>query len=132
MALAVMLATDEDALTCDFAEYYHVYDLQGLSPQYAAILAYGLREDSRIMLAMTDQKIRTDTQLFATMVDSLRWLCWSKTKDGAKGRNRPESILETMLNGPKKKDIIGFRTPEDFEKARMKLIGDTQWQQEQK
>lgn len=122
MALAVMLATDEDALICDFAEYYHIYDMQGLSPQCAAILASGLREDSRVMLAMSKQKVRTEIQLVAMIADAVRWLCWSKTKDGSRNRNRPESILENMLHGPKVKDVQAFRTAEEFEKARARII----------
>lgn len=44
----MMMATDEDALICDFAETYHIYDYRQLKPSYAATLAAGLREDSRI------------------------------------------------------------------------------------
>ena len=122
MALAVMLATDEDALICDFAEYYHIYDMQGLSPEYAAVLASGLREDARIMLALSNQKVKTETQLVAMIVDAVRWLCWSKTKDGSRNRNRPESILESMLQGPKVKSVQAFRTAKEFEKARARII----------
>ena len=41
-----MIATDEDALICDFAETYHIYDYRSLDVEYAATLAYGLRDDS--------------------------------------------------------------------------------------
>lgn len=122
MVLAVMLATDEDALICDFAEYYHIYDMQGLSPQYAAILASGLRDDSRIMLAMSNQKVQVKTQLVAMIADAVRWLCWSKTKDGSRNRNRPESILDRLLQGPKVKEVQSFRTAEEFERARARII----------
>lgn len=117
MTLAVMLATDEDALVCDFAEYYHVYDMQGLPAGYAAVLACGLREESRIMLAMTGQKVDLKTQLIAGLSDAVKWLCWSKTRDGQKGRNRPASILEELTRGPKQKQVMTFRTSEEFERA---------------
>ena len=42
-----MLAADEDAVICDFAEVYHVLDLRALAPPLAATLAAGLPPDSR-------------------------------------------------------------------------------------
>lgn len=118
-----MLATDEDALVCDFAEYYHIYDMQGLSPQYAAVLACGLREDSRIMLAMTGQRVDLRMQIWASIADSVKWLCWSKTKDGQKGRNRPASILGSLTEAKKENDIMTFTTAEEFERARQRVLG---------
>ena len=43
-----MMALDEDALICDFAETYHIYNIYGMPVQYIATLAIGLRDDSRI------------------------------------------------------------------------------------
>jgi hypothetical protein len=47
-----MLSTDRDALICDMAETYHVYDMRALPTKTVATLACGLREDSRIKLKM--------------------------------------------------------------------------------
>lgn len=58
-----------------------------------------------------------NTLLLALAVDRLTWLVWSQTKDGQKGRNRPESLYEALMNGPKEKEIKSFQTPHDFEKA---------------
>ena len=41
MALTAMLATDEDALLCDFAETYGVYDLEALPVEKLAVLSFG-------------------------------------------------------------------------------------------
>ena len=43
-----MIDLDEDALICDFAETYHIYDYRSLPASMAATLAVGLRDDSRI------------------------------------------------------------------------------------
>ena len=43
-----------------------------------------------------------------------------RTKDAAHGRNKPDSILDAMLQEEKK--VTGFRTPEEFEARRQKII----------
>lgn len=45
-----MMALDRDALECDMAETYRIYDLRALPPERVAMLACGLRADSRIKL----------------------------------------------------------------------------------
>ena len=47
LILAAMAARDEDALVCDMAETYHIFDYRALPLFLAARLACGLREDSR-------------------------------------------------------------------------------------
>ena len=41
-----MMAADEDALACDIAETYGIYDMRALPAGRLAVLAVGLREDS--------------------------------------------------------------------------------------
>ena len=50
MILAAMLERSEDSLICDLAETYHIYDMRSFKASYIAILAAGLREDSRVMM----------------------------------------------------------------------------------
>lgn len=45
--------------------------------------------------------------LAADIADSLRWLVWAKTADGAKGRNRPRQIQRP---GVKQAERIGIKT----------------------
>lgn len=45
-----MVAEDEHALICDLAETYGIYDYHKLPARTVAILATGLREDSRIFM----------------------------------------------------------------------------------
>lgn len=61
--------------------------------------------------------------LQAAQVDALNVLVWQNTKDGAKGRNKPKSILKTIKGGNKKKDIVAFSSAEEFEKRRKELLG---------
>lgn len=52
MVLAAMMAKDRDALLCDLAETYHIYDFASVPVRTLAILAAGLREGSRIRTEM--------------------------------------------------------------------------------
>lgn len=119
-----MIATDDDALVCDMAETYRIYDYRALPPGRAAVLACGLHEDARINMKMRKQEVTLDTLLHAIIADQARLLVWSKTKDGEKNRNRPESIAEKLLQGPDKEDKVkAFVTADDFAKAFQRLAG---------
>lgn len=52
--------------------------------------------------------------LQAAQLDTLNVLAWQNTKDGAKGRNRPKSILNNLKVEKKESELKGFRTGEDF------------------
>ncbi|EGF47522.1 unknown phage protein [Lacticaseibacillus rhamnosus MTCC 5462] len=125
MILARMLATDEDALVCDLAETYQIYDYRQLSPLRVAVFSCGLRADSRIMPEMTSQAVPIDTLLLAQIVDVVNLLFWAKTKNGMKGLNRPRSVSQAILNGTSRKseaDGVAFTSGEDFEKERQRIL----------
>lgn len=61
-------------------------------------------------------KITLEQSLLAHIADDLSFQSWAKTKDGQKNRNRPNSILKTLLED-KKDEMETFMTPEDFDKA---------------
>lgn len=116
-----MAAADEDALTCDFAETYHVLRWRALPARLAATLAAGLRPDSRIMLRLTGAKVPRETLLAALAVDALQLLVWQNTRDGVKGRNRPPSIVKAMTEEPKPK-LSAFDSPEAFDAWRAEKL----------
>ena len=82
----ILIATDEDALICDLAETYHIYDMRQFDPDYIAILAVGLRIDSRIKKRLTGVDIDINTLLLAHIVDNTAINVWAKTEDARKGR----------------------------------------------
>ena len=45
-----------DALVCDMAEYYHIYNYRDYPARYIATLVAGLRPESRVCLERNDQK----------------------------------------------------------------------------
>ncbi|KXT73199.1 Phage protein [Streptococcus sp. DD10] len=117
-----MLETDEDALVCDLAETYGIYDYRQLPAWRVAVFAYGLREDSRIKLVMSGQRVAFDTMLWAGIFDRLSQLVWAKTKDAAKGRNQPKSILDSLTQQVKEREEMVFASGEEFEIYRQKLL----------
>lgn len=120
-----MLDLDEEALICDLAETYGIFDYESLPVQTVATLSIGLRGDSRIKLKAAGRKLGTTDALLATIADYLAMIFWTKTKDGQKGRNRPKSIREALENGNKKdNEIVGFESVEEFERAREALLDE--------
>lgn len=116
-----MVATDEDALICDLAETYHIYDYKSLPCLKVAIFACGLRSDSRIKMKMNNIKFPLDTILRASATDNLALLVWMQTQDGVKGHNRPKSIVKMLLDDDKD-SCESFCTAEEFENRRKAII----------
>lgn len=117
-----MINLDEDALICDFAETYRIYDYTTLSPKYAGVLACGLRENSRIKMKMSEQIVDMTTILLATIADRAQVLIWQNTEDGQKGRNVPESIVQKLIGQKDERDHMVFNTGADYEAYRERLI----------
>jgi len=115
-----MLKVDENALICDLAETYHIYDYRQLPPSKVAIFAIGLKDDSRIKMKLSGSKVSLETLLLAGIVDRLNILIWQNTEDGAKGRNRPKPILDVIYE--KESDISAFTSGKEFEEERRRLI----------
>ena len=119
-----MIALDEDALICDFAETYHIYDLYRLPADYAAILACGLREGSRIRMKQAGLRIDLKELLLARIVDNTAINVYSKTKDAKKGKNYPKSITKTLTEQyDPSKHAMQFETGADFDKKWRELNG---------
>lgn len=120
-----MVALDEDALICDFAETYRIYNYKALPPVTAARLACGLRDDSRIKLKQNKSPISLDTALLAAVYDRLAWLQWANTKDAQDGLGKPDPILPILM-GTKtdggKPDTEIFEDPATFFARREELL----------
>lgn len=120
-----MVATDEDALICDLAETYQIYDYRRLPFKMVAVFSFGLREDSRIKMKMNDIGVPFETLLLAGIQDKLNVLIWQQTKDGMNGRNYPASMLALLTKSQQKSktsDLVGFESSEDFLREREKLL----------
>jgi len=108
-----MVAHDEDAVICDMAETYRIYDMYSLPVRMVARLANGLRYDSRIKTEMAGYQYRLSDLLMAAVVDRL-----------TAGHDGP-GVLDMLLGVKPKVDPdipVGFSTGADFEAARADLL----------
>lgn len=104
----------KDELICDFAEYYHIYDMRAFNIRYIAILAVGLREESRTKIKMNNMKLGMQSLMLAKIADNTSFLVWAKTEDGMKNVNKPPMILEALMKADDPEAAQGFDTVEDF------------------
>lgn len=117
-----MISIDHDALVCDLAQYYHVYELRKLPLETVAILACGLPRESRIIRILSGSNVDMQTLMSACILDYLAILVWFQTKDGHQNRNRPKSYVQILMGKEdEKKEEKEFRSPEDFEAERKKI-----------
>ena len=115
-----MIKADEDALVCDLAETYHIYDYKRLPVKLVASLAVGLRPDSRIKIKLSGSKVSPEMMMMAAIIDRLTVLVWMQTKDGQHGRNQPKPVL-SVFEKPES-DAISFLSGEDYERERQRLL----------
>lgn len=119
-----MIIADEDALICDFAETYGIYDYRKLPLRMAAIFASGLRDNSRIKIKMSGMNASPELILNAAIADRVGLLAWMQSEDGMKNRNRPESILGAILHQPREESSVEtFESGQAFQDEWDKLTG---------
>lgn len=120
-----MIALDEDALICDLAEIYHIYDMESFAPEYIATLACGLRENSRVKMSLSGLKVSVETLLLAHIVDNTAINVYAKTKDAKSGRNRPKSVVKALTSDlDDSKHARKFRSGNDFLEEWRRLNGN--------
>jgi hypothetical protein len=122
-----MIALDEDALICDLAETYQIYDYRSLPLKTVATLAAGLRENSRIKLLASGSPVNQDTLLLATIADRVELFRFGFSKDADK-KEPPPSLLRMLLGEEKPvKNNSGartFRSADELNKELARLRGD--------
>ena len=112
-----MVAADEDALRCDFAQYYHVLDFRRLPLRTAAVFAQGLPEESRTVRRLSGARIDVRTALLARIFDGVMLLVWQQTENGHKGRNPPKSLFDYLMRGEEDEKPRSYATAADFRTA---------------
>ena len=127
MTLAGMVNFDEDALVCDFAETYHIYDYKALPVKLAATLAAGLRDDSRIKLRAAGAPVSMSEILLASIADRIEAFRYGLSEDATKGRNKPTLLVDVLYGETKKsndKGVMSFDTPEEFQRTLARIKGE--------
>lgn len=114
-----MIELDEDALICDLAETYHIFDYRSLPVQLVATLSSGLRDDSRIMLRAAGSTVSMETIILASIADNLSLIRASFSKDAKK----PPLFSEAIM-GAKDKPVMGFKSASEFEAKLAQIRGE--------
>lgn len=117
-----MLGTDRDAVVCDLAETYHLFDLYAVSLETLATLCAGLRDDSRIKMKMMDMRRIAPSFSLVHISDTLTMLTHSLA--AKEGTPMPELYSDIMTGKQKTKQSKGFYSIEEFEEARRRMIGN--------
>lgn len=117
-----MIKVDENALICDLAETYHIFNYKEIAADKVAIFAIGLRDDSRIKMKISGSKLDFKTLLLAKLVDDFAMLLWSKTKESRKGLNKPYQIIGSLFK--KESDVKAFQSGKDFELEKQRLLAE--------
>ena len=121
-----MIGADRDAVICDLAETYGIFDYRALPVEMLATLVVGLRDSSRIKMHIAGSKSAQDTLLIAAAVDRLSLIVWSMSKDAQTGENRPNMLLPVLMNGKQEErnnSNTVFGSGEEFEAERERLMG---------
>lgn len=116
-----MINLDEDALICDLAETYHIYDYRSLPVKLVATLSAGLRDDSRIKLKAAEASVGLDTVILAAIADNLALL---RASMSSKNKGEPFLFSEAINSEKKKQKASGFKTAEEFEAALKRIRGE--------
>ena len=123
MVLATMIATDEDSLICDLAQFYHVFDYKSMTVELVATLSAGLPEDSRIMRKLSKRNISKSELMLAAIYDDLNAYLYSMTSNAKHGINRPASIVDKWLNITEQRENMAFDSVNSYEKAKQRILG---------
>lgn len=121
MTLAGMIKTDRDALLCDLAETYGIYDIRSLPVQTIATLSSGLRDNSRIKMKLRGETAVRPDLIPAMIYDLLREMLY------AQGilKDKPDLITD-ILTGTAETQVSeyeGFNTIAEFNEAYHRIGG---------
>lgn len=117
-----MFTTDRDALTCDLAETYRIYDYKALPIDTLATLCCGLRADSRIKMKMAGLNDLPFSAFAARIADNLTVIRHVLTGDKKLDENLLLSNLLTQNMEAENK--VAFSSGDEFMKWRSQFVGD--------
>lgn len=117
-----MIVIDENALMCDLAQTYNIYDYKQLPPETIAAFSVGLEDKSRIKMKLSGLTVPIETMLLAQIADAINTLAWMNSKDCKNSSKRPKSLIKAILNPDKDEKIKSFRSGSDFDSYRREII----------
>lgn len=123
-----MIALDEEALICDLAETYGIYEYHDFPPTKIAIFANGLSPESRIKMKQSGDKVTLSQLIAAISADKLANLVWMNSEDGQERKNPPQYIVPLLLGkeqtkNKNKNNVVVYDSPEEFHAAMKRKYG---------
>ena len=117
-----MLNIDSDAVECDLAETYQIFNYRELPLRRVALFCVGLRDNSRIKMKMSNTKCSLDSLILANISDKISIYLWKKY-----GGKKPSLIMDGLIEHKNNdyeinKDVLVFNDSDEFEKARKRII----------
>lgn len=114
-----MVSVDRDALLCDVAETYNIYDFRAVPVATLATLCVGLRDDSRIKMRMNGMNYISHGLLLASIADALNLIRY-----GLAGKTEKPSLYTDIMVAKKYRqdEYARFSDGEAFERAKQKII----------
>lgn len=103
-----MIAFHEEELTCDLAEYYHIYDRRSVPCRLLGTLAVGLRAESRIGMLREGVKASPEAVVLARIHDILA------REFSAKGKEPEPLVKHFLIEQKKKSEYKSFKSSDDF------------------
>lgn len=119
-----MIGLDEDALICDLAETYHIFNYRELSPSIVGALACGLRENSRIKMKISGVERSLTDLILAIIADRLGILVCQHSSKATPG-DVPPSIYEKLLgidSGETNNNTMIFTDGAEYEAYRSAIL----------
>ena len=114
----MMIMTDRDALLCDLAETYQIYDFSQFRPRKLAIFACGLRADSRIKMKLNGMTYVSHEAIMAKASDELTLIRHYLT---AKKNDPDPELLTDVIYESEGTDTAAFSSGKAFSDAWDKL-----------
>ena len=124
----MMLDLDEEALICDLAETYGIYDYKSMPLRLISTLASGLRADSRIMLRISKDPEPRDVEvtILGAIADRLASISYILLKAMKADPEVPVPIIKAILEMDKKQsneEVLKFNTSEELDRELKRLRG---------
>lgn len=119
-----MLHVDRDAVICDLAETYHIYDYRALPVMTLAVLCCGLRDNSRIKMKMAGVTYIAPEFMLARCADALTLVLHYLT--AKKGDDAPSLFGDLMTKPVTRDNPKAYEAAKDiiFERVRNRQESD--------
>ena len=73
-------------------------------------------------MLLSDSNVQVDKLMMAMMIDRLSLLWWAKTKDGSKGINPPNMLVDKLM-GTTNDEVNRFSSIEEFKSEWNRIAG---------